>query len=88
MVPRGRRCFAAEASAFKTRSPWIVGPAVHPTTVRENQSMTTASESHPRRVQGLVMFVAQAALRFVGENWRWRRFGVSTTGLPTPQRRV
>ncbi len=88
MVPRGRRCVAAEASASKTRSPWIVGPAAHPTAVRKNQLMTTASESHPRRVQSFVMFVAQAALRFVGKNRRWRRFGVSTTGLPTPQRRV
>lgn len=42
MVRRGLRCFTAEASAFKTSSRWIVGPAAHPTTLRENRSSTTA----------------------------------------------
>jgi hypothetical protein len=29
-----------------------------------------------------------AALGFVAVNWRWRRFGIRTDGLPTAQRRV
>jgi hypothetical protein len=45
--------------------------------------MTTARSSHPCRVRMSVMFVAQAALPFVGENRRLTRFGVSTAGLPT-----
>jgi hypothetical protein len=34
------------------------------------------------------MSVTQAALGFVAVNWRLRRFGIRTDGLPTAQRRV
>jgi hypothetical protein len=88
MVPRGRLFSTAGRGAFKTGSRWIVGPAAHPTAFRANRLITTARYSHHCQVRIYVIFVAQAVLGRVGENWRLTRFGVCAAGLPTSKRRA
>ena len=88
IVPRDRRCFTADASALKTSARWIVGPAAHPITLRENRSITTAGERHPCQARTYVASVAHAALAVVGAHWRSSRMGACTAGVPTAQRCV
>ncbi len=67
-VPQGRRCFTAEASAFKTSPRRIAGPAVHSSTCREHMSSTTAKYSPPCHVLISVMSSTLAALNRVAEH--------------------